>query len=78
MRQTGMNPLLAPRAMAITQTAVYDAANSIDRSSAPYFAHVHASHGAPPFFRRPCLAGGRVPVVNGPIDGRAARLRRSV
>ena len=46
IRATGMNPLLASRAMAITQAAVYDSVNAIDRSYAPYFADVHASRGA--------------------------------
>src|SRR4051812_35800405 len=46
IRQTGTNPLLASRALAITQAAVYDSVNAIDGSFAPYFAHVHASHGA--------------------------------
>jgi membrane-associated phospholipid phosphatase len=44
--QTKTNPLLGSRALAITQAAVYDSVNAIDRSFAPYFAHVHASHGA--------------------------------
>src|SRR4029077_15157125 len=42
------NLLLASRALAITQAAVYDSVNAIDRSFAPYFAHVHASRGASP------------------------------
>jgi membrane-associated phospholipid phosphatase len=46
IRQTNMNPLLASRALAITQTAVYDSVNSIDRSYEAYFADVHASRGA--------------------------------
>ena len=46
IRQAKPNPLVASRALAITQAAVYDAVNAIDRSFAPYFAHVHASHGA--------------------------------
>src|SRR5205814_1823573 len=33
-------------ALAITQAAVYDSVNAIDRSFEPYHAHVHASHGA--------------------------------
>src|SRR5437588_12167902 len=48
IRQASANPLVASRALAITQAAVYDAVNAIDRSSAPYFAHVHASRGASP------------------------------
>src|SRR5207248_3895426 len=48
IRQTGMNTPLASRAMAITQAAVYDSVNAIDRSFAPYFADVHASRGASP------------------------------
>src|SRR5205814_7215210 len=44
----GMNTPLASRAMAITQAAVYDSVNAIDRSFAPYFADVHASRGASP------------------------------
>ena len=44
--QTRTNPLLASRALAITQAAVYDSVNAIDRSFEPYFAHVHASRGA--------------------------------
>src|SRR5947209_9742939 len=46
IRQTKSNPLVASRALAITQAAVYDAVNAIDRSFASYFAHVHASAGA--------------------------------
>jgi hypothetical protein len=46
IRQTNANPLLASRALAITQAAVYDSVNAIDRSFAPYFADVHASRGA--------------------------------
>jgi membrane-associated phospholipid phosphatase len=46
IRQTGTNPLLASRALAITQAAVYDAVNAIDHSYAPYHAQVHASRGA--------------------------------
>jgi membrane-associated phospholipid phosphatase len=46
IRQTGMNTPLASRALAITQAAVYDSVNAIDRSFAPYFADVHASRGA--------------------------------
>jgi membrane-associated phospholipid phosphatase len=44
--QTKSNPLMGSRALAITQAAVYDSVNAIDRSFAPYFAHVQASHGA--------------------------------
>lgn len=44
--QTKTNPLLASRALAITQAAVYDSVNAIDRSFEPYYAHVHASRGA--------------------------------
>jgi len=44
--QTKANPLVASRALAITQVAVYDSVNAIDGSFAPYFAHVQASHGA--------------------------------
>src|SRR5262245_2222455 len=44
--QARINPLLASRALAITQAAVYDAVNAIDRSFAPYHADVHASSGA--------------------------------
>src|SRR5205814_2647485 len=44
----GMNTPLASRAMAITQAAVYDSVNAIDRSFEPYHAHVHASRGASP------------------------------
>src|SRR5213079_73747 len=48
IRQTNANPLVASRALAITQAAVYDSVNAIDRSFAPYFTHVHASSGASP------------------------------
>src|SRR5947209_9789555 len=44
--QARVSPVVASRALAITQAAVYDAVVAIDRSSAPYFAHVHASRGA--------------------------------
>src|SRR5947209_848379 len=44
--QARVSPVIASRALAITEAAVYDAVNAIDRSSAPYFAHVHASRGA--------------------------------
>jgi hypothetical protein len=46
IRQTNANLLLASRALAITEAAVYDSVNAIDRSFTPYFAHVHASRGA--------------------------------
>src|SRR5262245_55577943 len=46
IRLTNANPLLTSRALAITHAAVYDSVNAIDRSYEPYFAHVHASHGA--------------------------------
>jgi membrane-associated phospholipid phosphatase len=46
IRQTNANVLLASRALAITQAAIYDSVNAIDRSFAPYFAQVHASRGA--------------------------------
>src|SRR5213595_1784816 len=46
--QARVSPVVASRALAITQAAVYDAVVAIDRSFAPYFAHVHASRGASP------------------------------
>ncbi len=46
IRQVKPNPLVASRALAIEQVAVYDAVNAIDQSFTPYFAHVEASHGA--------------------------------
>jgi hypothetical protein len=46
IRQVKPNPLVASRILAIEQVAVYDAVNAIDRSFTPYFAQVHASHGA--------------------------------
>jgi hypothetical protein len=46
IRQTNANPLLASRAWRSCMAAVYDSVNAIDRSFAPYFAHVHASRGA--------------------------------
>src|SRR5437764_277515 len=46
IRQVKPNPLVASRALAIEQVAVYDAVNAIDQSFTPYFAHVQASHGA--------------------------------
>jgi hypothetical protein len=36
------------RSMAITQLAVYDAVNAIDRGSTPYLPHLHASQAASP------------------------------
>jgi membrane-associated phospholipid phosphatase len=44
--QARVSPVVASRALAITQAAVYDAVNAIDRSFEPYHAHVHASRGA--------------------------------
>ena len=44
--QARVSPVVASRALAITQAAVYDAVTAIDRSYEPYFAHVHASRGA--------------------------------
>lgn len=44
--QAKVSPVIASRALAITQAAVYDSVNAIDRSFEPYFAHVHASRGA--------------------------------
>ena len=44
--QARVSPVVASRALAITQAAVFDAVNDIDRSFEPYFADVHASHGA--------------------------------
>ena len=44
--QARVSPVVASRALAITQAAVYDAVNDIDRSFEPYYADVHASHGA--------------------------------
>ena len=46
--QARVSPVVASRALAITQAAVYDAVNAIDRSFEPYHAHVHASRGASP------------------------------
>lgn len=46
IRATKSNPLVASRALAITQAAVYDSVNAIDQSFEPYHAHVHASRGA--------------------------------
>ena len=44
--QARVSPVVASRALAITQAAVYDSVNAIDGSFAPYFAHVHAARGA--------------------------------
>src|SRR5262249_44461280 len=44
--QARVTPMVASRALAITEAAVYDAVNAIDGSSEPYFAEVDASHGA--------------------------------
>src|SRR5262249_50291776 len=44
--QARVSPVVASRALAITQAAVYDAVNAIDRSVEPYHAEVHASRGA--------------------------------
>src|SRR5262245_10761917 len=44
--QARVTPMVASRALAITQVAVYDSVNAIDRSFEPYHAHVHASRGA--------------------------------
>src|SRR5438445_8564940 len=44
--QARVSPVVASRALAITQAAVYDSVNAIDGSFAPYVAHVHASRGA--------------------------------
>jgi membrane-associated phospholipid phosphatase len=44
--QARVSPVVASRALAITQAAVYDAVNAIDRSFEPYHAYVHASRGA--------------------------------
>jgi membrane-associated phospholipid phosphatase len=44
--QARVSPVVASRALAITQAAVYDAVNAIDGSFEPYHAAVHASHGA--------------------------------
>src|SRR5690242_20924880 len=46
--QARVSPVVASRALAITQAAVYDSVNAIDGSFLPYFAHVHASRGASP------------------------------
>src|SRR5262245_35763357 len=44
--QARVSPVVASRALAITQAADYDAVNAIDRLFEPYYADVHASHGA--------------------------------
>src|SRR5262245_58202489 len=44
--QARVSPVVASRALAITQAAVYDAVNAIDGSFEPYHAAVHASRGA--------------------------------
>jgi hypothetical protein len=44
--QARVSPPIASRALAITQAAVYDAVNAIDKSFEPYYAHVAASSGA--------------------------------
>src|SRR5262245_21109089 len=44
--QARVTPMVASRALAITQAAVYDSVVAIDRSFEPYHAHVHASRGA--------------------------------
>jgi membrane-associated phospholipid phosphatase len=44
--QARLSPVFVSRDLAITQAAVYDAVVAIDRSFEPYYAHVHASHGA--------------------------------
>jgi membrane-associated phospholipid phosphatase len=44
--QARLNPVATSRALAITQAAVFDAVNAIDRSFESYHAHVHASRGA--------------------------------
>src|SRR5262245_25956424 len=44
--QARVSPVVASRALAITQAAVYDAVVAIDRSFEPYHADVHASRGA--------------------------------
>src|SRR5205823_9386521 len=46
--QARVSPVVASRALAITQAAVYDSVVAIDPSFAPYHAHVHASRGASP------------------------------
>src|SRR6478609_7556301 len=44
--QARVSAVVASRALAITQAAVYDSVVAIDRSFEPYHAHVHASRGA--------------------------------
>src|SRR5438045_1154616 len=44
--QARVSPVVGSRALAITQAAVYDSVDAIDRSFEPYFAHVKASRGA--------------------------------
>src|SRR5262245_40400769 len=46
--QARVTPMVASRALAITQAAVYDSVVAIDRSFEPYHAHVHASRGVSP------------------------------
>ena len=46
--QARVSPVVASRAMAITEAAVYDAVVAIDRSFEPYHAHVATSRGASP------------------------------
>src|SRR5213595_3745533 len=46
--QARVSPVVASRALAITQAAVYDSVNAIDQSFEPYHAQVHASRGASP------------------------------
>jgi hypothetical protein len=43
--QARVSPVVASRALAITQAAVYDAVDAIDRSFEPYYAEVQASRG---------------------------------
>jgi hypothetical protein len=44
--QARVSPVVGSRALAITQAAVYDSVNAIDKSFEPYHAHVEASSGA--------------------------------
>jgi membrane-associated phospholipid phosphatase len=44
--QARLSPVFVSRDLAITQAAVYDAVNAIDKSFEPYYAHVEASSGA--------------------------------
>src|SRR5205085_9969797 len=46
--QARLSPVFVSRDLAITQAAVYDSVNAIDRSFAPYHAQVRASRGASP------------------------------